>query len=370
MIDSKKVGKFIAELRGNMSQEKLGTKLGIGRDSISKWERGITLPSHEMLLKLSCEFNVSVNEILNGERLNKDNEEAISSFPKTFCKKNKKRMMIIILIIVIIILIYGMYFFINTYKKIKVYTVTGNGDNIVIKSGILANVRDKIYFSIDDFTITNDKLKVNMVTLYYKNPENFIYKDSDINILISDYVGRNEYFNPQYLNDLHDNLFLLLEYNNGESESIKLYLTEDYVNDSLIIKKKKASTIQSLDNNWINYIPHIPNDLKPVIKAIKNKYTTEDNNTYMYYTKIENIEYDSFYISDVGVIELLLRYPNDFKEEWYFDISGKTLSYTSINKGKHEQNFIYSENKKCEKGDCEDLKEKIEFFWEFLYKLV
>ena len=74
MIDSDRIGKFILELRKskNLSQGQLGEILGIDRVSISKWERGVCLPSPEMLLKLSDMFNVTVNEILYGEKKNFD----------------------------------------------------------------------------------------------------------------------------------------------------------------------------------------------------------------------------------------------------------------------------------------------------------
>lgn len=66
-----KIGEFIAQLRKdkNLTQEKLGEKLGITNKTISRWETGIYLPDIEMLQILSKELNVSINEILAGERI-------------------------------------------------------------------------------------------------------------------------------------------------------------------------------------------------------------------------------------------------------------------------------------------------------------
>ena len=70
-MDQMKTGKFIAALRKEkgMTQEKLGEKLGVTNKTVSRWENGNYMPDIEMLLLLSKEFDVSINEIISGERL-------------------------------------------------------------------------------------------------------------------------------------------------------------------------------------------------------------------------------------------------------------------------------------------------------------
>ncbi len=65
------VGLFISECRKekNLSQEQLGEILGVTNKTISRWETGKYLPPADMLLAMSNFFNVSINEILTGERL-------------------------------------------------------------------------------------------------------------------------------------------------------------------------------------------------------------------------------------------------------------------------------------------------------------
>ena len=74
-MDQMKTGKFIAALRKEkgMTQEKLGEKLGVTNKTISRWENGNYMPDIEMLLLLSKEFDVSINEIISGERLLTEN---------------------------------------------------------------------------------------------------------------------------------------------------------------------------------------------------------------------------------------------------------------------------------------------------------
>jgi Predicted transcriptional regulators len=70
-MDQVKIGKFIAELRHehNLTQESLGEKLGVTNKTISRWENGNYMPDVEMLQALSGEFQVSINELLCGERI-------------------------------------------------------------------------------------------------------------------------------------------------------------------------------------------------------------------------------------------------------------------------------------------------------------
>ena len=69
-MDSQKTGRFIAEQRKNrrMTQKELAARLHVTDKAVSKWERGISLPSVDLLGPLSGELGVSVLELLDGQR--------------------------------------------------------------------------------------------------------------------------------------------------------------------------------------------------------------------------------------------------------------------------------------------------------------
>ena len=77
-MDTIKIGNFLAELRKEqgLTQEALGEKLGITNKTVSRWENGNYLPPVEMLQELSKLYNVSINEILCGERISKENYQS------------------------------------------------------------------------------------------------------------------------------------------------------------------------------------------------------------------------------------------------------------------------------------------------------
>lgn len=79
-MDMQKIGSFLAELRKekNLTQDELGAQIGVTNKTVSRWETGSYLPPVEMLQTLGDTFGVSINEILNGERISDGNYKNIS----------------------------------------------------------------------------------------------------------------------------------------------------------------------------------------------------------------------------------------------------------------------------------------------------
>ena len=95
-MDQLKIGKFIAECRKkkNLTQVQLAEKLGITDKAISKWERGVAMPDSAIMLELCDILGISVNELLNGEKINMENnnqknEQLLIDMAKELEKKNK-----------------------------------------------------------------------------------------------------------------------------------------------------------------------------------------------------------------------------------------------------------------------------------------
>ena len=57
------------------SQEELSVKLHVVRQTISKWETGLSVPDAEMLIKISELFETPVSEILGEDILKKENDD-------------------------------------------------------------------------------------------------------------------------------------------------------------------------------------------------------------------------------------------------------------------------------------------------------
>lgn len=73
-MDLKKMGRFIASCRKNkkLTQEQLADKLNITSKAVSKWETGKCLPNASIMIDLSNILDITVTELLSGEKLEKD----------------------------------------------------------------------------------------------------------------------------------------------------------------------------------------------------------------------------------------------------------------------------------------------------------
>ena len=76
-MDLIKIGRFIADCRKEkkITQEQLAEKLYITDRAVSKWERGLSLPDADKMLELCNILGISVNELLNGEKIMKEDYE-------------------------------------------------------------------------------------------------------------------------------------------------------------------------------------------------------------------------------------------------------------------------------------------------------
>ena len=73
-MDQIKIGEFISKLRKEkkLTQDDLAEKLGVSTKSISRWETGRNMPDYSILKDLCEILDISVNELINGEKIEKD----------------------------------------------------------------------------------------------------------------------------------------------------------------------------------------------------------------------------------------------------------------------------------------------------------
>ena len=91
-----KIGKFIAECRKrkSLTQIQLAEKLNITDKAVSKWERGMAMPDSSIMLELCDILDITVNELLSGEKISMENndrknEQLLVDMSKELEKKNK-----------------------------------------------------------------------------------------------------------------------------------------------------------------------------------------------------------------------------------------------------------------------------------------
>lgn len=128
-MDQIKIGKFIAALRKeqNMTQAELATKLGVTDRAVSKWENGRGLPDLSLVVPLSEALDISINELLSGERIEKERyqeklEENIIQtieYSKNKVRNTRKIFFLILALVFVIVFLLGALFNIDVGRMLK-----------------------------------------------------------------------------------------------------------------------------------------------------------------------------------------------------------------------------------------------------------
>jgi len=339
------VGKFIKELRkeAGLSQQALAEKLYIGREAVSKWERGMNLPTVDVMLSIAKFFNISLNELVYGARETKENKEKIKNIAITLYEANQKQIKylnISILLLIIISLLFFSYYFINNYKSIKVYTLGYHDDDITIQDGILVTTREKVFLNIG-----NIKTEEEIENIEFLVGDKVIYKTGNLkDTTLYDYNGYERYFNFDNLKNEINNLYLNIS-TKDENKKIKLSLTKRFTNDSIINTYNKHH-IEILDNN--------SNKIEEIEKIIKEKFTLEEN-TYIY-----NLSKEYKYLEESKSIFISENKDNNISK-WKYNILTKGITYEKYNKDYNLiENYEFIDNKlTCNKKDCREYEDNI-----------
>ena len=103
-MDQVKIGKFISDERKakGYTQKQLSELLGISDKTISKWECGNGFPEASLLLPLCNELEITVNELLTGERISQQNykEKAEENMVNMIREKDENKQKILLTTII------------------------------------------------------------------------------------------------------------------------------------------------------------------------------------------------------------------------------------------------------------------------------
>ena len=96
-MDQIKVGAFLKDLRKEkgITQEQLAEKLGVSGRTISRWETGKNMPDISLLVEIAEFFDVSIPEIIKGERKSENMKEETKEVVETmsdYAKAEKEQL--------------------------------------------------------------------------------------------------------------------------------------------------------------------------------------------------------------------------------------------------------------------------------------
>ncbi len=319
-MNKEKIGQFIKQLREEkgLTQEELASKIYISRSTLSHIELGHIFPSHDKIISLSKELNVSVMELYTAQKLDNPNEATpeFYNYLKHLNTKLKKCIFTIISIIIIFIITFLFYYFITSYNTIKMYKITGESNNFAINIGSLFINKDKIILTLAVKSNNNSSIKGLNLKYNKNNSSKLLATTTSSYIYLEDKNGYNEYFNYKDLIKMNGN-FSLEIVTDTNKETIKLYLEQEYTNKNLFSKETLSISNES---NSIKEEPlNIPDN---IIKKFKN-----NNGIYTYNIKEKSKEIDLYYYKTTGLF-VVNEIEGKTVTEWLFLIGTTNLHYS------------------------------------------
>lgn len=357
----------------DLTQKKLADKLNISDKTISKWEKGDSVPDLINIQNICNELEVSLSSIVNSKRTLKDRINFIKRKIGTFFNYCLNNIFLIFFSVAFILLL---VYFLNNYNTVKVYSIKYESDNISITNGYFFKTKVVNILDINDITLNKldyepVEIKLELYT-YYNGDKYMIYEANDLkNIYIEESKNYSDILTSDAINSMKNNLYLdiITKDKDGKTYTYEstLTLTDKFSNNKLSYKNYLKN--QDYDNSYLTYINeatsyentkhdiHKVADIADKSVSSENKLSNlgyEYNETSKKYTKID---------SEGGTIEYMptisqLKYTkvkDDLNYDLYYQIDVKRMWF-KIFKGNNYHlliNFNVDTNQmKCLIGNC------------------
>lgn len=167
-MNQEKIGTFIKDLRkkNNLTQQAIADKYNVTYQAVSKWENGKNMPDISLLKQMSKDFNVSLEELFDGE----------------IKKKSNKKYIIVGVIGIILILIISFLIINKNNGDFSFKTISSTCENFNISGSIAYNDKKSSIY------ITNIKYCGGDDTKEYEKIECTLYEShGDVEKKISSY---------------------------------------------------------------------------------------------------------------------------------------------------------------------------------------
>lgn len=338
-MDFEKVGNFIRKLREEKkwSQEVLAEKMYCERTKVNKIENGKRYIKLDDLILLSDIFKISLEELILGEKQDKNNQQQMEMTFKNYLQAQNTKMKklritsIFLLIIVLLCCLFfsSMYFFQN-YKSIRVYRFYGKSENYEINDGLFIISKDKIYFKIDEIIPEVDEI---FIYSEYKGNEKLIYQ-GDPNLIINDNYGYDSFISYKNFVNSEQKIYIVIH-----DEKIYLTFKEDFINDKIIYNEKDK--IGKEENKDFS----IPEN-------VKNKFTCDNESCHLE-KEDESLIYSNEMFSVISKNKYFL-----------YDIGNNLLEFQDFENS--DNDFIIStmeDEISCVSGNCKKASEIYKKFY-------
>lgn len=307
-MDTLKIGKFIAKMRKekNMTQEDLAKILGVTNKTISRWENGNYMPDLSLLKPLSEVLDISLNELLSGEKdinIQKADENIsnITNYSNLIINKAFKNIYIALMFFGLFLIISALLVTSPESSFGSIYTAIGLCIFIIGFNGYL-----KKYKVIWQWILTLGITVLSLGLLLF-----FDY----LNVIENKSVPRFR-LSVTYTSDD------VIEYNTLFYKVFRI--NHDTLNEYYIVDNSKKYNVSTVPKSPFNRTDSgIDNILK-----YKSKYVGDNSNTGNLINLLPLASYG--YVFEVDGTNLIINY---YMTEWYYNADlyvNKALIYNSV----------------------------------------
>lgn len=351
-MDFEKIGQFLRALRKerNLTQDQLAAELNFDRSVISKWECSKKLPSVENIDALAKFYNVSINELVYGARMNKGNARDIRNLPIKIISESERtihriRMTCLITAIAAIILVL-MGYFVSNYNSIKVYRVGGSTENYVVKNTLMIISKHRSYLNfgeIDNIGNDEDTICYDNYELYVKNGDTkIILANREDGDLVEGLEKIDNYLNFNNIKKFINNIYIDIYDDDDNIVTMKLDATLEMTNNKIFyINDDDATNIKST-KKYSNNI-NLP-------KFVRKNFKYDEEKDLYTFSKIiddENIKLE--YNSELGKL-----FVNKNSKKYPVDYSSNILTFFDFDEITHDNVLFDVENNECISNNCAD----------------
>lgn len=314
-MDNKKIGAFIAMNRKKkgLTQEQLGERLGVSNKTISRWENGNYMPDISLLQSLSKELDISLNELLSGEKIEDEKVMEYSEmnlantidYSARVIKNEHKKISVFLMMVGVFMCLYTFNFVESKNVFARVFLIIGIGLVVV---GVFREIKitsswKKLFISFGLF-----------IVLF-------------IAFFIADYMKVRELKQPPIFR------YVVLT-NHGETKIIEyknmfynvFQINADTPNEYFLIDNKKSYTIDTVPVSPFN---RDKSGIQNIVQY-KNKYIGNNSNTGNLINALPLSEYGFVFEIDSKNYGLIIDY---HFTDWYNNENlyiEKSLIYNAV----------------------------------------
>lgn len=363
----------------NLTQKQLAEIIGISDRTISKWERGDTVPDLYSIRNICNKLNVSPSSIVKSKKTLKDR---LNTFKRDIFKVFNYLLKNIIIICFAITFFFLLIYFINNYNMVKVYNIKYESDNINIKHSYLIKTKsinlltiNKI--SLDKIKYTPKTIKIELYTYYYGD-KYILYEGNSLDdIYIEEAKNSKDILNNDVINSMKNSLYLDIYATNDLDEETKyssiLTLQKELSSNKLTYDK--AALNDKYDNKYLSFLNidkdyslenHIVDnnlEVEEDISKLKNENKLEslgyeyDDKRRIYYK--DEDDYYLEYLVETGTFKYI-KEREKYKLEVVCHDESRRIFINEIDNNKINLSKIFINNEfVCISGYCEKYKNEI-----------